>query len=67
MLFSGDPERRATTSAVHPPVAGVVYLSVPFQFDGTRPIRRKILEKYYGSVEEEVWGVCLFSADVQQE
>lgn len=57
MIVAGDPNRPLTTSSVHPPVAGVIYLSVPFHFDGTRPIRRKILEKYYGSVDESIWGV----------
>lgn len=57
LTLTGDPGRRSSTNAVHPPVAGVIYLSVPFHFDGTRPIRRKILEKYYGSAEEEAWGV----------
>lgn len=57
LTLTGDPERRSSTNAVHPPVAGVIYLSVPFHFDATRPIRRKILEKYYGSAKEEAWGV----------
>ena len=57
LIDAGDTNRSLTTSSVHPPVAGVIYLSVPFHFDGTRPIRRKILEKYYGSAEEPIWGV----------
>lgn len=54
---SGDPERTTGRGPLHPPVAGVIYLSVPFWFDRTRPIRRRILEKYYGSDAEDVWGV----------
>lgn len=61
IIIAGDPDRSTAANSVHPPVAGVIYLSVPFHFDGTRPIRRKILEKYYGSVEESVWGVSSLS------
>ena len=46
-------------SKVFPPVAGVMYFSVPWWFDNTRPVRAKILKQYYGSDAEEVWGVSL--------
>ena len=61
LYAAGDPARCSGTSVMDPPVAGVIYLSVPFHFDGTRPIRGKILAKYYGSVEEDVWRVGISS------
>jgi prenylcysteine alpha-carboxyl methylesterase len=36
-----------------------MYFSTPFWFDGTRPIRQRILQQYYGSDAEEVWGVSV--------
>ncbi|KAH8675232.1 Alpha/Beta hydrolase protein [Ilyonectria robusta] len=45
-----------TQRNVFPPVAGVIYLSVPFWYDRERPIRQKILRRYYGSDAEDVWG-----------
>ena len=51
MNLYGSPNK------VFPPVAGVMYLSVPFWYDRTRPIRKKILQTYYGSDSEDVWGV----------
>lgn len=51
MNLYGSPNK------VFPPVAGIMYLSVPFWYDRTRPIRQKILQAYYGSDSEEVWGV----------
>lgn len=59
LYAAGDPAYCAGTSVIDPPVAGVIYLSVPFYFDGTRPIRRKVLSRYYGSTDESVWGVSL--------
>lgn len=56
---AGDPERVPSETEVFPPVAGVIYLSVPFWYDGTRPIRQRILQRYYGSDSEEIWGVSL--------
>lgn len=53
----GDRQRKFKQGPLHPPLAGVIYLSVPFYYDNRRPIRRHILEKYYGSDSEEVWGV----------
>ncbi|KAF2793595.1 alpha/beta-hydrolase [Melanomma pulvis-pyrius CBS 109.77] len=50
MNIYGSPNK------VFPPVAGVIYLSVPFWYDRTRPIRQKILQAYYGSDAECVWG-----------
>ncbi|KAF2642452.1 alpha/beta-hydrolase [Massarina eburnea CBS 473.64] len=44
-------------NAIFPPVAGVMYLSVPFWYDQTRPIRQKILQTYYGSDAEDIWGL----------
>lgn len=57
LYAAGDPERTVTRSDIFPPVAGVIYLSVPFWYDRTRPIRQKILQRYYGSDAEDVWGV----------
>ncbi|KAJ5401954.1 uncharacterized protein N7487_007850 [Penicillium crustosum] len=56
LYAAGDSERTVTRSDVFPPVAGVIYLSVPFWYDRTRPIRQKILQRYYGSDAENVWG-----------
>jgi hypothetical protein len=42
---------------VFPPVSGVIYLSVPFWFDRTKPVRQKVIRHYYGSDSEAVWGV----------
>ncbi|KAJ5580012.1 uncharacterized protein N7459_005997 [Penicillium hispanicum] len=55
LYAAGDPQR-ASSKVVHPPVAGIIYLSVPFWYDRMRPIRRKILQRYYGSDAEEIWG-----------
>ncbi|KIW43048.1 uncharacterized protein PV06_04196 [Exophiala oligosperma] len=42
---------------VFPPVAGVMFFSVPWWFDTvTRPIRKRVITQYYGSDNEEVWG-----------
>lgn len=56
LYASGDPDR-ASSKDVFPPIAGVIYLSVPFWYDRTRPIRKKILQSYYGSDAEDAWGV----------
>lgn len=55
----------SSSEAVFPPVAGVIYLSVPFWYDRTRPIRQKILQRYYGSDAEDVWGVSLIEPFVE--
>lgn len=47
---------KATTS-VSPPVAGIMYFSVPFWYDNKRPIRAKTLRSYYGSEAEDAWRV----------
>lgn len=56
LYAAGDPSR-ASSKEVFPPVAGVIYLSVPFWYNRTRPIRQKILQRYYSSDAEDVWGV----------
>ncbi|KAH8898693.1 alpha/beta-hydrolase [Thozetella sp. PMI_491] len=56
LYAAGDLQRQLKGSALFPPVAGVIYLSVPFWYDRTRPIRQKIIRQYYGSDAEEVWG-----------
>ncbi|KAF7555688.1 hypothetical protein G7Z17_g2001 [Cylindrodendrum hubeiense] len=38
-------------------VAGVIYLSVPFWYDREKPLRQKIIRRYYGSDAEDVWGM----------
>ncbi|KAJ5510193.1 Carboxylesterase type B [Penicillium expansum] len=55
LYAAGDPER-ASQSPVFPPVAGVMYLSVPFWYDRTKPVRQKTIRSYYGSDSEDVWG-----------
>lgn len=62
--MTGDPELRNNQNPVSPPVAGVIYLSVPFHYDAKRPVRKKILEKYYGSPDESMWGVCFNSSTI---
>ncbi|KAI2829223.1 hypothetical protein CBS147343_8545 [Aspergillus niger] len=51
----GDPKRK-TNVPLFPPVAGVIYLSVPFWFDRRKPVRQRVIRHYWGSDEEEVWG-----------
>jgi acetyl esterase/lipase len=58
LYAAGDPKTVPKT-ALFPPVAGVMYFSTPFWFDNTRPIRKKILQQYFGSDAEDVWGVSL--------
>ncbi|KAF9893442.1 hypothetical protein FE257_010754 [Aspergillus nanangensis] len=55
LYAAGDP-KRTPTAQIFPPVAGVIYLSVPFWFDRTKPVRQKVIRQYYGSDSEEVWG-----------
>jgi prenylcysteine alpha-carboxyl methylesterase len=55
-VFIGDPQR-VPTEAIFPPVAGVLYLDVPFWYDVRKPMRQKIITSYYGSHAEEVWEV----------
>ncbi|PYH84592.1 alpha/beta-hydrolase [Aspergillus uvarum CBS 121591] len=52
---AGDPDRIPSTP-IFPPVAGVLYLSVPFWFDRTKPVRQKVIRHYWGSDSEAVWG-----------
>ncbi|RFU30474.1 hypothetical protein B7463_g5876, partial [Scytalidium lignicola] len=55
LYAAGDPER-VPREVLSPPIAGVIYLDVPFWFDRTKPARQKTLQSYYGSNAEEVWG-----------
>lgn len=59
LYAAGDPSRSATSSSsedkIHPPVAGVAYLSVPFYFDHTKARRAQTLREYYGSDKVEEW------------
>lgn len=55
LYAAGDP-KRIPKEAIFPPVAGVMYLSVPFWFDRNKPVRRRVIGQYFGSDEEEVWG-----------
>ncbi|OOQ89531.1 alpha/beta-hydrolase [Penicillium brasilianum] len=55
LYAAGDPKRRPK-APIFPPVAGVIYLSVPFWFDKTKPVRQKVIRHYYGSDCEAVWG-----------
>ncbi|GES60115.1 alpha/beta-hydrolase [Aspergillus terreus] len=55
LYAAGDP-KRTPEIPIFPPVAGVIYLSVPFWFDRRKPVRQRVIRHYYGSDEEEVWG-----------
>ncbi|KKK12046.1 hypothetical protein P175DRAFT_0514389 [Aspergillus ochraceoroseus IBT 24754] len=55
LYAAGDPGRKSQ-NAVFPPVAGIMYFSVPFWFDRRKPLRQKTIRSYFGSDEEEVWG-----------
>ncbi|KIX03825.1 uncharacterized protein Z518_07378 [Rhinocladiella mackenziei CBS 650.93] len=55
LYAAGDPER-LSKGAAFPPVAGVIYLDVPFWYDRTKPVRQKTIQSYYGSDSAEVWG-----------
>lgn len=39
-----------------------MYLSVPFWYDRTKPVRQKTIRSYYGSDAEDVWGVISIRA-----
>lgn len=56
-LYGGADAEHPARDPLFPPVAGVIYFSTPFWYDSSRPIRNKILRQYYGSAEEDVWGV----------
>ncbi|KIW17999.1 hypothetical protein PV08_02286 [Exophiala spinifera] len=47
--FAGDP------TAVWPPVAGVIFLDVPFWMDSRKPGRQYALRNYYGSYNDDIW------------
>ncbi|GAQ44844.1 alpha/beta hydrolase [Aspergillus tubingensis] len=55
LYAAGDPKRESKVP-LFPPVAGVIYLSVPFWFDRRKPVRQRVIRHYYGSDAEEVWG-----------
>ncbi|RDW63347.1 hypothetical protein BP6252_10892 [Coleophoma cylindrospora] len=55
LYAAGDPSR-SSRKDIFPPVAGVIYLSTPFWFDRTRPIRQRTLRQYFGSDAEDIWG-----------
>ncbi|PYI00614.1 alpha/beta-hydrolase [Aspergillus sclerotiicarbonarius CBS 121057] len=55
-LYAAGDKERTSEVEVFPPVAGVMYLSVPFWYDSTKPVRRRTIGHYYGSDEEGVWG-----------
>ncbi|KAL5341757.1 alpha/beta-hydrolase [Aspergillus crustosus] len=54
-LYAGGAEGEKS-SPLFPPVAGVIYLSVPFWYDRTKPVRQRTIRSYYGSDAEDVWG-----------
>ncbi|KAL4879449.1 Alpha/Beta hydrolase protein [Aspergillus karnatakaensis] len=54
-LYAGEPAGEQT-KPLFPPVAGVIYLSVPFWYDRTKPARQRTIRSYYGSDAEDVWG-----------
>ncbi|KAM0752590.1 alpha/beta-hydrolase [Meredithblackwellia eburnea MCA 4105] len=43
------------TTTIHPPVAGLALLSVPWWFDMRKPMRNSIINQYYGTNVEEKW------------
>ncbi|KAJ5656081.1 hypothetical protein N7507_008031 [Penicillium longicatenatum] len=55
LYAAGDTERVAHYP-FYPPLAGVIYLSVPFWYDREKPLRQKTIRSYYGSDSEDVWG-----------
>ncbi|OKL55453.1 hypothetical protein UA08_09278 [Talaromyces atroroseus] len=55
LYAAGDPSR-VPKQELFPPVAGVIYLSVPFWYDRRKPIRQRVIRQYYGSDAEDVWG-----------
>lgn len=57
LYASADPSRNATSPTLFPPVAGVMYFSVPFWYDNKKPVRARTLRSYYGSDAEEAWMV----------
>lgn len=56
LISAGDVER-VSINTFSPPLAGVIYLSVPFWYDREKPLRQKTIRSYYGSDSEDVWGV----------
>lgn len=54
--MKGDPER-PSRDPLSPPLAGVIYLDVPFWYDRNKPVRQKTIRSYYGSDDEIIWGV----------
>lgn len=58
-MFTGDPNRVGPkpTQTIFPPVAGIIYMSVPWWFDRTKPVRQKNIRHYFGSDAEDVWDV----------
>ena len=54
LYAAGDPER-PQRQALHPPVAGVIYLDCPFWMDTRKPGRQFSLGAYFGSFADEVW------------
>ncbi|KAF4124654.1 Acetyl esterase/lipase [Geosmithia morbida] len=55
-LYAAGDASRPAREPLSPPVAGVVYISAPFWFDRTKPLRQKAIGHYFGSDAEEVWG-----------
>ncbi|KAH7137834.1 Alpha/Beta hydrolase protein [Dactylonectria macrodidyma] len=55
-LFAAGDDQRPRKNPLWPPVAGVVLWDVPFWFDSKKPMRQKVLQSYWGSDKEEVWG-----------
>ncbi|KAE8308086.1 alpha/beta-hydrolase [Aspergillus transmontanensis] len=55
LYAAGDP-KRIPKLPIFPPVAGIIYLSVPFWCDMRKPIRNKVFRSYYGTDDEKVWG-----------
>lgn len=55
-MDKGDPQR-TRTDPIHPPVAGVIYLDVPFWYDRTKPVRQNTIRNYYGSDAIDAWAV----------
>lgn len=55
-LYAAGDQMRVPKQPIFPPVAGVIFLSVPFWFDRTKPLRQRVIRQYFGSDAEEVWG-----------
>ncbi|KAF3397558.1 hypothetical protein DPV78_008366 [Talaromyces pinophilus] len=55
-LYAAGDSERPSRDPLAPPVAGVIYLDVPFWYDRNKPVRQNTIRSYYGSDDESIWG-----------